>query len=142
MKKILVLNGPNLNMLGKREPHIYGSRTLSDINADIEKYAASLGAECDFFQSNHEGALVDIIHTVDEKYDGCVLNAGAYTHYSIAIRDAISSVNTPFIEVHISEPKNREEFRHISVITDVCKCVISGHGEQSYHMAIKELCDE
>ena len=142
MKKILVINGPNLNMLGKREPHIYGYRTLDDINADIAEYAKALGAECDFFQSNHEGALIDIIQTVDGKYDGCVLNAGAYTHYSYAIRDAISSVQTPFIEVHISEPKAREEFRHLSVITEVCKCVISGHGEQSYHMAVKVLCDE
>ncbi len=142
MKKILIINGPNLNMLGKREPTIYGSRTLDEINADIAKYAAELGAECDFFQSNHEGALIDVIQRVDGKYDGCVLNAGAYTHYSIAIRDAIGSVDTPFIEVHISEPKEREEFRHISVIADVCQCVISGHGEQSYHLAVKELCNE
>ncbi len=142
MKKLLIINGPNLNLLGKREPTIYGSRTLSDINADILAYAKANGAECEFFQSNCEGEIIDAIHSVMDKFDGCVINAGAYTHYSYAIRDAISAVNKPFIEVHMSNVHAREEFRHTSVISAVCKGVICGFGEQSYILAVKALCDE
>lgn len=142
MKKILVLNGPNLDMLGKREPHIYGTRTLADINADIAAKAQTLGAMADFVQSNSEGELIDAIHSVGENYDACVINAGAYTHYSIAIRDAISSVSKPFVEVHLSNVHTREEFRHKSVISAVCKGVICGFGEQSYHLALEALCNE
>ncbi len=142
MKKILVLNGPNLNMLGKREPDVYGVSSLTEINNGIANHAKKLGVEVEFAQSNCEGALIDIIHSVAEKYDGCVINAGAYTHYSIAIRDAISSVDKPFVEVHMSNVHSREEFRHKSVISAVCVGVICGFGKQSYHLALEVLCNE
>lgn len=137
--KILVMNGPNLNMLGKREPGVYGTRGLEEINTDIAVFAKNLGVECDFYQSNCEGELIDKIHSVMEDYDGCVLNAGAYTHYSYAIRDAIASVNKPFVEVHMSNVHAREEFRHKSVISCVCKGVIAGFGEESYALGIAAL---
>ncbi len=140
--KILVLNGPNLDMLGKREPGIYGSRSLESINADIKAHADKLGVSVDFSQSNSEGGLVDYIHSVYDNYDACILNAGAYTHYSIAIRDAISAVNKPFVEVHLSNVHSREEFRHKSMISSVCKGVICGFGENSYHLALEALCNE
>ena len=139
MKKILIMNGPNLDMVGIREPGVYGSETLESINRETYEYAKKLGLECDFFQSNCEGALIDKIHSVLNDYDGCVLNAGAYTHYSYAIRDAISSVNKPFIEVHMSNVHAREEFRHTSVISAVCKGVIAGFGKQSYKLAVSAL---
>lgn len=139
MKKILIMNGPNLDMVGIREPGVYGSETLDSINKEIKAYAQSLDLECDFYQSNSEGALIDKIHSVLNDYDGCVLNAGAYTHYSYAIRDAISSVSKPFIEVHMSNVHAREEFRHTSVISAVCKGVIAGFGKQSYMLAVKAL---
>ena len=141
MKKILIMNGPNLDMVGIREPGVYGSETLESINAEIKAYSKTLGLECDFFQSNCEGALIDKIHSVLNDYDGCVVNAGAYTHYSYAIRDAISSVNKPFIEVHMSNVHSREKFRHTSVISAVCKGVIAGFGKQSYMLAVKALGD-
>ena len=140
--KILVLNGPNLDMLGKREPTIYGSRNLDDINADIAVHAEKLGVEVSFAQSNSEGGLVDLIHSVYDGFDACIINAGAYTHYSIAIRDAISAVAKPFVEVHLSNVHSREEFRHKSMISSVCKGVICGFGEQSYHLALEALCNE
>jgi len=140
--KILVINGPNLNLLGVREPEIYGNRTLNDINADIATKAKEIGVECEFFQSNSEGELVSAVHSVlGDEYAGCVINAGAYTHYSYALRDAISSVNKPFIEVHMSNVHSREEFRHKSVISAVCKGVIAGFGENSYHLAVKAVKD-
>ena len=139
--KILVINGPNLNMLGLREPEIYGRETLSDINQKVLEYAQTLGAECEFFQSNCEGEIVSKIQTVLTEFDGCVINAGAYTHYSYAIRDAIASVSKPFVEVHISNVHKREEFRHTSVISAVCKGVIAGFGFDSYLLAVKALCD-
>lgn len=139
--KILVINGPNLNLLGVREPEIYGTETLSDINSKISDYAKTLGAECDFFQSNSEGEIVSKIHTVLSDYDGCIINAAAYTHYSYAIHDAISSVNKPFVEVHMSNVHSRDEFRHKSVISSVCKGVIAGFGINSYLLAVKALCD-
>ena len=142
MKKILIINGPNLDMLGKREPQIYGTRTLNDINADIEKCAEQLGAQCGFFQSNSEGELIDAIHSVAQEYDGCVINAGAYTHYSVAIRDAISAVDKPFVEVHLSNVHAREEFRHKSMISAVCKGVICGFGEQSYILALEGIVND
>ena len=142
MKKILIINGPNLDMLGIREPQIYGTRTLNDINADIEKCAEQLGAQCGFFQSNSEGELIDAIHSVAQEYDGCVINAGAYTHYSVAIRDAISAVDKPFVEVHLSNVHAREEFRHKSMISAVCKGVICGFGEQSYMLALEGLVND
>lgn len=141
MKKILVLNGPNLDMVGIREPGVYGNETLEVINSEIAEYAKELDIQCDFYQSNCEGALIDKIHSVLNDYDGCILNAGAYTHYSYAIRDAISSVNKPFIEVHMSNVHSREEFRHTSVISAVCKGVIAGFGKNSYKLAVKALGD-
>ena len=141
--KILVINGPNLNLLGVREPEIYGHRTLDDVNADILKTAKDLGVTCDFYQSNSEGDLVSAVHRVlGDEYLGCVINAGAYTHYSYALRDAISSVNKPFVEVHMSNVHSREEFRHKSVISAVCKGVIAGFGENSYHLAVRALAKE
>lgn len=141
--RILIINGPNLNLLGKREPDIYGRRTLADIEGMIESYSAGLFVHCDFFQSNSEGKLIDEIHRVTDSYDGCIINAGAYTHYSYAIRDAIASVDKPFVEVHMSNVHTREEFRHQSVISEVCAGVIAGFAENSYLLAvnaIKELC--
>lgn len=140
--KILVINGPNLNLLGVREPEIYGHRTLKDVNTDIAEKANELGVECEFFQSNSEGELVSAVHSVlGDEYAGCVINAGAYTHYSYALRDAISSVNKPFIEVHMSNVHSREEFRHTSVISAVCKGIIAGLGENSYHLAVKAIAE-
>lgn len=138
MKKIKVINGPNLNMLGVREPGIYGSKTLADINLDIKNLAKNLGGECEFYQSNVEGEIVTEIQNAFN-FDGVILNAGAYTHYSIAIRDAIASINTPVIEVHLSNVHAREEFRHKSVISAVCKGVIAGFGPQSYLLALTAL---
>ncbi|MBP3390295.1 MAG: type II 3-dehydroquinate dehydratase [Clostridia bacterium] len=139
MKKVLIINGPNLNMLGIREKSIYGADTLDSINAEIKAYGSELNIECDFFQSNCEGEIITKIHSVLAEYDGCIINAGAYTHYSYAIRDAIACVNKPFIEVHMSDVMAREEFRHISVIREVCKDVIAGFGKKSYTMALKAI---
>ena len=133
--KILVINGVNLDMLGTREPEIYGGRTLDDINSDLSVIAKNMGADIDFVQSNIEGEIVEFIHS-GRLYDGIILNAGAYTHYSIAIRDAISSIKTPCVEVHLSNVHKREEFRHTSVISAVCTGVIAGFGEDSYKLAL------
>lgn len=142
MKKILVLHGPNINLTGIREPDTYGRMTLEDINQYILGRAHQLGLECDIFQSNHEGALIDKIHEALNGYDGIVINAGAYTHYSYAIRDAISSVKKPCVEVHMSNIHAREPFRHESVIAPVCVGQICGFGKNTYLLglqAIKEL---
>ena len=136
MIKILVINGPNLNMLGIREPSVYGTQTLDDVCKYIKNYADKTGIECDFFQSNCEGAIIDAVQSVYYKYDASIINAGAYTHYSYAIRDAISSVGKPFIEVHMSDIYKREEFRHSSVIKDVCADSVLGLGRDSYIKAI------
>ena len=137
--KYLVINGPNLNMTGKREPEIYGSETLDDINAEIKAFANGKGVEVDFYQSNHEGAIIDTIHASMGVYDGIVMNPGAYTHYSYAIRDAVASVNVPVVEVHISDIHAREEFRKISVIAPVCVKQIYGLGKKGYMVAIDHL---
>lgn len=137
--KLFIINGPNLDMLGKREPEIYGSDTLASINAELAEYCKKIGVEAEFYQSNSEGGLVDIIHSARENADGIVLNAGAYTHYSIAIRDAISSVELPCVEVHLSNVHKREEFRHRSVLSAVCTGVICGFGKDVYRLAVSAL---
>lgn len=137
--KFLVINGVNLNMTGKREPSVYGVRTLDDINADLREFCCKNGDEVDFYQSNIEGELCEQIHKAEGVYDGIVLNAGAFTHYSIAIRDAISSVTVPVVEVHMSNVFAREEFRHTSLLTAVCKGEILGFGENSYKLALESF---
>ena len=138
MRRIAVINGPNLNLLGTREPHKYGKNTLDEINGRIAAEASRLGAECLFFQSNSEGELVTAIQRADGT-DGIILNAGAYTHYSIALRDAIAAISTPAVEVHISNVHAREEFRRVSVIAPVCAGVIAGFGPYGYLLALYAL---
>ena len=139
--KILVLNGPNLNLTGLREPTHYGSATLDEINSALSEAASSLGIETVFFQSNHEGDIIDYIHSAIDNFDGIILNAGAFTHYSYAIRDAIAAVNVPTVEVHMSNVHAREEFRHTSVIAPVCIGSIAGFGSFSYHLALAALIE-
>ncbi len=139
--KILVINGVNLDMLGIREPQIYGGNSLEEINKNLSKEAEKLGVNIEFVQSNIEGEIVEFIHS-GRLYDGIILNAGAYTHYSIAIRDAISSIETPCVEVHLSNVHKREEFRHNSVISAVCVGVIAGFGAKSYSLALHALVDK
>jgi 3-dehydroquinate dehydratase-2 len=136
--KILVLNGVNLNLTGKREQSVYGTQTLDEINAKIAAYCASQGDEVDFFQSNIEGELVNKLHEafLGKAYDGIIFNAGAFTHYSYALRDAIAAINIPVVEVHMSNVHAREEFRHHSVLSEVCKGVVCGFGAASYIAAI------
>lgn len=134
--KILIINGPNLNMLGKREPEIYGSRTLDQINFDLEKIASQHGVDLEFYQSNGEGELINRIHDAASNSDGIIINPGAYTHYSFAISDAIGSISIPVIEVHLSNIHAREPFRSNSVTARKCIGQISGFGENSYELAI------
>ena len=136
LKKILVLNGPNLNLLGTREPEIYGSTTLNDINALLKAQADDLGVNIDFLQSNIEGEIVTAIQNARSNYDFILLNAAAFTHYSIAIRDAISAIDVPVIEIHLSNIHAREEFRHHSVIAPVVMGQICGFGIDSYVAAL------
>jgi 3-dehydroquinate dehydratase-2 len=137
--KILLLNGPNLNMLGIREASIYGTDSLDTIANDLKRYAAEREVELRDFQSNSEGALVDAIQDAYKWADGIVLNAGAYTHYSIALRDAIAAVKLPVVEVHLSNVHAREEFRHKSVIAPVCLGVCAGFGRWSYFAGLQAL---
>lgn len=138
--KVLLLNGPNLNMLGKREPNVYGTVTLQDVETSVTEAGLSNDIQVDCFQSNHEGVIIDKIHSCEGVYDGVIFNPGAFTHYSYAIRDAIASVSVPFIEVHISNVHQREEFRHTSVIAPVTKGQIVGFGIQGYHLALQSFC--
>ncbi len=135
---ILIINGPNLNLLGTREPEIYGTQTLSDIEQElVGRYPE---AHLTFFQSNHEGAIVDILHsTIGKDFQGIVLNGGAFTHYSYAIRDAISMLMIPTIEVHISNIYLREEFRRVSVTSPACAAQLSGFGSNGYSLAVEML---
>ena len=138
--KILFLNGVNLNMTGRREKGVYGTETLEDINAQIAAFCKARGAACEFFQSNIEGELCGKIQScIDGQYDGIVLNAGAFTHYSYALYDAIRCISTPVIEVHMSNVHAREEFRHHSVISPACKGVIAGFGKNSYILALESF---
>jgi 3-dehydroquinate dehydratase-2 len=137
--KVLVIHGPNLNLLGERETGIYGKDDINHINAEITEQANALGMECEIFQSNGEGAIIDKLHAARGVFDGIVINAGAYTHYSIAIRDAIASIKIPTVEVHMSNIQAREEFRHVSVIAPVCVGQITGFGKYSYILALHGL---
>lgn len=136
MKKILVIHGPNLNLLGEREPGVYGSTSFDELNAEMLERAEKLGLAVEIFQSNHEGAIIDKLHAARKDFDGVIINAGAYTHYSYAIRDAIHDIHIPVIEVHISNVQAREEFRSKSVISPVCKGTIAGFGINSYFLAL------
>ena len=139
--RILVLNGVNLNLTGLREKSVYGNETLAEINEKIAAYCKAGGDEADFYQTNHEGALVDKLHEafLNKAYDGILLNAGAFTHYSYAIRDAIAAINIPVVEVHMSNVHAREEFRHTSVLSEVCKGVVCGFGAGSSIAAVEGL---
>ena len=139
--KIKVINGPNLHMTGKRRPEVYGFETLDDINAYLKKIAESDGAEISFFQSNSESEIIDAVWDCRGKYDGIIINAGAFTHYSYAIRDAIEGAEVPAIEVHMSNIAAREEFRHTSVIAPACVGSIAGFGKNSYFLAVNAMRD-
>jgi 3-dehydroquinate dehydratase II len=136
---VLVLNGPNLNLLGFREPEVYGTETLVDIMAELRSYAAPLGVDVRDLQSNSEGGLIDAIHDARTWADGIVFNPGGYTHYSVALRDAVAAVEVPVVECHLSNVAAREEFRHRSVLSAVCLGVVSGFGAASYFLALDGL---
>ncbi len=139
MTSVLILNGPNLNLLGTRQPAVYGHTTLDDIEALCRAQAQMLGIELHFVQSNHEGAMIDEIHAAQTTRDGIILNAGAYTHTSIALMDAIASVEVPTIELHLSNVHAREEFRHSSYIAKVCVGIICGFGAHGYILALDAM---
>lgn len=141
MKKVLILNGPNLNLLGTREPDVYGSLTLDDINQRLIDYGKSARVEVKCFQSNSEGALIDALHDAREWASGVVFNPGAYTHTSVALRDAIAAIGIPVIEVHLSNVYAREEFRHKSLLAAVCLGKITGFGWRSYLMGLQALIE-
>ena len=137
--KLLLINGPNLNLLGTREPEKYGHTTLKDIEEELKNIASELGADLDTFQSNHEGEIIDKIHSIKGKCDGILINAGGLTHTSVSLRDAISSVSVPAVEIHMTNIHAREEFRHTSLISGVCVAQVVGFGKDSYSLALKGL---
>ncbi len=138
-KRVLVIHGPNINLVGEREPGIYGKESFESINNEIRACAERLGFDCEIYQSNSEGEIIDKLQACRKEVDGVVANMGAYTHYSIAIRDAIASIRIPCIEVHISNVHSREEFRRVSVIAPVCAGQICGFGKYSYLLALEGL---
>ena len=137
--KLLFLNGPNLNMLGIREPDIYGKQTYAALEKYIRGFCKELGIECEIFQSNHEGALVDAIQGAYQKFDGIVINPAAYTHTSVALLDAVKAVGIPTVEVHISDVSKREDFRQVSYIRLACCKTVAGHGFEGYRLAAEHL---
>jgi 3-dehydroquinate dehydratase II len=137
MTRVLVLQGPNLNLVGTREPEIYGRETLEEIHEGIAERAVELGLDVEFFQSNHEGALIDRLHQRD--FDAAIVNAGALTHTSIALRDALLAVQRPFVEVHLSDPSRREAFRHVNFLHDIAVESIVGQGARGYHIALESI---
>lgn len=138
-RRILLVNGPNLNLLGTREPEIYGADTLADVEALVTRVAAEFGLETRCVQSNHEGVLIDAIHAAREDCAAIVINPGAFTHTSVAIRDALTGVALPVAEVHVSNVHAREAFRHHSYISDISQCVIAGAGVQGYEFAVRRM---
>ena len=139
MIRVLVLQGPNLNLLGTREPEIYGHETLDEIHEGIRRQASELGLDVEFFQSNHEGALIDRLHQRD--FDAAIVNAGGLTHTSVALRDALVGVQRPFVEVHLSDPSTREAFRHVNFLHDVAIASFVGEGPNGYHRALELLAE-
>lgn len=139
MTSILIMNGPNLNLLGTRQPEVYGRTTLSDVEDQCRQHAEKIGVSVSFFQSNHEGALVEAIHSAKNSQDGIILNAGAYTHTSIALLDALASVEIPAIELHLSNVHAREEFRHKSYIASIVVGLICGFGPHGYVLAMDAM---
>jgi 3-dehydroquinate dehydratase-2 len=137
--RILVINGPNLNMLGSRKPEIYGTKTLAEINSLLQKRAGELGVELESYQSNHEGYLIDFIQKKAKKAVGIIINPGALTHYGLSLRDALEDTSLPIIEVHLSDIQHREEFRKVSVIAPIAQKQISGQGWQGYIVALETL---
>jgi 3-dehydroquinate dehydratase-2 len=135
--RVLVLQGPNLNLLGTREPEIYGRDTLDEVHAGIAARAAELGLDIAFFQSNHEGALIDRLH--DRDFDVAIVNAGGLTHTSVSLRDALLAVQRPFIEVHLSDPSTREPFRRVNFLADIAVTSIVGQGARGYHLALERI---
>lgn len=139
--KFVVINGANLNLLGLRDPHHYGSDTLDSIMHELDEYLREKGIDAEFFQSNHEGAIIDHIHACIKNADGIIINPGAYTHYSYAIRDAIEAAAVPCVEVHLSDIHAREPFRAVSVIEPVCIAQVSALGKKSYFVGVDLLCE-